>query len=84
MAIPEKAHLVVADFNNIRLGKPPKNLFFGLLRAMPEREAQIGVVGNKLPLLFSVGDRPLCSGARRLVGEAEGSEVERPRRINKG
>ncbi|MPN33405.1 hypothetical protein SDC9_180892 [bioreactor metagenome] len=84
IAVPEKVHFVVADFYDIRLRKSPENLFFSLLRAVPEREAKVGVIGDQLTLLFGIGDRSLCGRARRLVGQAQCSEVEDPRLINEG
>ena len=78
-AAPEKAHLVVADLDDIGLPQAPEDLRFRRFGIRPQRQAEVRVEAEKLAVRGGVGGGLLRGGAHRLLRQAQAAEVEQTR-----
>ena len=77
-AAPEEFGFLVADLHNIRLTQSPENGFPGGIHVRPEGFSQIGVKADVFSLGFGIGNGLFCSRFCRVIGQAQGAEMEVP------
>ena len=80
-AAPEKAHLVVADLDDIGLPQAPEDLRLRRIGIRPQRQAEVRVEAEELAVRGGVGGGLLRGGAHRLLRQAQAAEVEQTRLI---
>src|SRR5699024_3310043 len=68
--------LVVGNLEDVTLGQAPADLGAGLLQAVPEGRAEVGVEGDQGAGLSSQGHRLAGGAAAGLPGQGQGAEVE--------
>ena len=75
-AAPKELHLVVTDFDHVRLPQAPEDLLLGGILIGPQGQTQVGVTADELSFGFRVGHRLLGGGPGGLVRQAQGAKME--------